>query len=71
LQIITLYPLIEVTFATNTIEVFNAIYTVVSFEIIPWSIMGPIMEFCLGEYPSDIPFNAGFARLDFETGYIL
>lgn len=65
-----MYPLIEVQFASNTIEMLNAIYNVVSFEIIPWIIMGPIQSFFIGTFPSDIPFNNGFSRLGFGTSYI-
>jgi len=61
--------LIEVTFSPNTIEIFNAIYEVVSFEIIPWVLMSPIYTAIIGEFPSDIPFNSGFQRLGFD-GYI-
>ena len=66
---ITLYPLIEVNFGSNTIEMFNAIFNIVSFDVIPWIIMGPIQDKVIGEFPSDIPFNSGFAMMDFD-GYI-
>ena len=69
LQVITLYPLIQVNFSSNTIEMFNAIYVVVSFDIVPWIIMGPIQGFFIGNFPSDIPFNSGFNRLGF-SGYL-
>ena len=47
LQVITLYPSIDVTFSPNTIEMFSSIYNVVSFDLLPWVIMGPIQNFVI------------------------
>lgn len=62
LQIITLYPLVELKYSANTIDMFSMVNKLVTFELIPEDITNAVRDFFF-VMPSDVPFNQGFLDL--------
>jgi len=70
LQIVTHYPLVQVPFASNSLELFEMINGVVTFDIFPDELQEIFLNL-LFDYPSDIPFNSRFSDLGYETSYCI
>jgi len=70
LQLITLYPVLDIPLHSNTSDLFAKINKLVSFDIMPEELQNYMIEFLM-DLPSDIPYYSRFADLGFETGYIL
>lgn len=70
LQVITLYPLVQLTYTQSNISLFSQINKIVTFDLIPEEIMNTVRDFIF-TMPSDVPFSTGFHELEFESGYII
>ena len=71
LQVMTQFALISlVKYPSSTTNMFEAIITIVTFELVPEEYYEPLKELLL-DLESDIPYASEYPFLQFETGFIL
>ena len=70
LQVIAHMIFLPVKFPPCTIDVFESVYKLISFEVIPGEITGPIQSAII-ELPESRPFSPAFKQMGADTGYIL
>ena len=69
LQVIVYLIFLPIKFPSATVELFNHIYNLVTFDIVPEQIADPIRQFIINP-PSDIIFAPTFSKMN-VSGYIV
>ena len=70
LQVISHMILIDMKFPANTMQLFEDVKSLVSFEIVPGEVYGPLQELMI-DLPSDKFYHEQANQVGYETGYII